>query len=90
MAVKAYKLLYARLVKKELKKIPQDYREKIIGKIRALVHDPFPPGAVTLQGASGLFRIRSGDYRIIYEVRDSELIILVIKIGHRKEVYRKI
>ena len=90
MAKQIYKLLYARSVVKDLKKVPKEEREKIIEKIQLLVSNPYLSGSVPLQGSSGLFRIRSGDYRIIYTVNNGELTILIIKIGHRKEVYRKV
>lgn len=55
--------------------------------IDALAHEPRPPGAKKLKGDLR-YRIRVGDYRIIYEIRDAILVVLVIKIGHRREVYR--
>jgi mRNA interferase RelE/StbE len=54
----------------------------------ALAADPRPFGVKKLSADEDLFRIRVGDYRIIYQIRDKELIVLVVKIGHRREVYR--
>jgi mRNA interferase RelE/StbE len=56
--------------------------------IRALGADPRPPGCKELAGDIAYYRIRVGDYRVLYEVRDREILVLVIKIGHRREVYR--
>jgi len=57
-------------------------------KIDALSGDPRPPGVEKLRGAENLWRVRVGDYRIIYTVRDEVVLVLVIRIGHRREVYR--
>ena len=56
--------------------------------MKSLQHDPRPSGVKKLGGEDDLYRIREGDYRIIYTVQDKELIVLVVKIGDRKEVYR--
>jgi mRNA interferase RelE/StbE len=56
--------------------------------MRDLSENPRPPGCVKLAGPDPLYRIRSGDYRIIYQIRDSELLIVVVAIGHRREIYR--
>lgn len=56
--------------------------------IEALSEDPRPPGSLQLRGGDGEFRIRVGDYRIIYDVEDDELVVLVLRVGHRREIYR--
>ncbi len=63
-------------------------RERLIAKIRALAHDPRPPGCEKLSGERDLYRVRQGDYRIVYSIADRILTVEVIKIGHRKEIYR--
>ena len=74
---------------KELGKLDKRLRKRIDTHIRALAEVPRPPGVAAMQGASkGLFRIVVGNYRIIYEINDERLIVLIIKIGHRREVYR--
>lgn len=88
MATTPYTILYRATVAKELRKIPKGDLRRIIEKIESLKNDPYPSGAVKLHGSSNLFRIRFGDYRILYEVGSKELTILVIKIGHRREVYK--
>ena len=57
--------------------------------IQELALDPRPPGALQLTGGQGEYRIRVGDYRIVYDIQDDELVILVLRIGHRREVYRR-
>jgi mRNA interferase RelE/StbE len=63
-------------------------RERLIRAIDALANDPRPAGRVKLHGAEDAWRIRVGDYRIIYSIEDGKLLILVLRIGHRREVYR--
>ena len=83
-----YKIEISSTAEKSLKKIPQKDISKIIEAIQQLAISPFPSGSRKLRGEEGIFRIRQGNYRIIYEVVDKKLIILILKIGHRKEVYK--
>jgi mRNA interferase RelE/StbE len=57
--------------------------------LHALENNPRPPGCVKLQGGDELYRVRVGDYRILYEVQDAVLVVLVVQIGHRGEIYRQ-
>ena len=57
-------------------------------RIDRLVENPRPVGAIKLAGEEGVYRLRSGDYRILYTLQDNLLLVLVLKIGHRREVYR--
>ena len=72
---------------KELEKLPRKDRPKIVQKIRALTDNPRPHGCEKLS-AEEKYRIRQGDYRVVYSVDDDERVILVVKVGHRKEGYR--
>ncbi len=85
-----YTILYKKSVEKDLRQLPQKTRTTIVRKIIDLATDPQPNGSVKLRGASHLYRIRQADYRIIYSVDAGELAILVIKVAHRKDVYRDI
>jgi len=73
---------------KALRKIDPRDRGRIQGAIALLGQDPRPPGAKALQGRPGL-RVRVGDYRIIYTVQDDVLLVVVVTLGHRKDVYRR-
>jgi len=61
---------------------------RLTQSLRNLGENPRPVGCVKLAGPDALYRIRVGDYRIIYQIRDSELLVLVVVIGHRREIYR--
>ena len=83
----SYNLHFLRSAEKELRRIPSVYLQKIMGKLHALTENPRPEGAQMLKGGSRYFRIRHGDYRIIYEVLHDDRRVTIIKIGHRREVY---
>ena len=73
---------------RQLAALPRHDRKRIKERIDGLAADPRPPGVKKLKGESDLFRLRSGSYRIIYSIEDVRLIVLVIRIGHRRDVYR--
>jgi mRNA interferase RelE/StbE len=73
---------------RSLTKIPKDDQRTIRIRIDALANTPFPPNVKKLEGEENLYRVRAGDYRIIYQARKKILLIVVLAIGHRKEVYR--
>ena len=83
-----YKIKLSKLAIKNLKKITKSELKKISIKIDNLSKKPRPKNAKKLINQKDLFRIRSGDYRVIYQVKDSILLILVVKIGHRKDIYK--
>ena len=73
---------------KALAKLPRPHRERIGAKIEALAADPRPPGVEKLAGEDAMYRIRVGEYRVVYTIRDDILLVLVVRVGHRREVYR--
>ncbi len=83
-----YRIFYKKSVKKELKKLDITVRRAIVKKILALANNPRPIGVTKLSGTDNTYRIRHTDYRIIYQIKDRELVITLIKVGHRREVYR--
>lgn len=70
-----------------LRKLPPEVQARIQGAIELLAHDPRPPAARALQGRPGL-RVRVGAYRIIYTIEDDALLVIVVTVGHRRDVYR--
>lgn len=83
----SYKLLIKPSAAKELETLPKQDRRRIVAKITALSPDPRPPGCEKLSG-NDQYRLRQGNYRILYEIRDLELVVVVVKVGHRRDVYR--
>lgn len=83
----SYSLEIKRSAAKELGQVPPKDRGRIVGRIQALAQDPRPPGAEKLSGQER-YRVRQGDYRILYEIEDDVLRVMLVKIGHRRDVYR--
>ena len=83
-----YTIIVSKSALKVLKEIPQKQQLRIVGVINSLAQNPYPPASLKLKGREG-FRIRTNDYRIIYTVENKKLIVHVIAIGHRKEIYKK-
>jgi len=82
-----YELLIKRSAAKELEALPPKYRSRIAAKIHALSTEPRPPGAEKLSGEEK-YRIRQGDYRVLYEIDDGVRTVTIVRIGHRRDVYR--
>ena len=86
----AYAIEITRPALRQMKKLDPSIRERLSKRIERLAETPLPPGAVQLKASSPpLYRIREGDYRIIYRIEQERLTILVVRIGHRSEVYRQ-
>lgn len=83
-----YEITYAQSALKSLRKLDRGIARRILMAIDALAHDPRPAGCKQLKGGGGEMRIRVGDYRVVYDVDDGEIVILVLAVGHRREVYR--
>lgn len=83
-----YQVILPRPVQKQLDSLPDNARKRAIQRIAALKDNPRPRGCVKLKGQENECRIRIGDYRIRYEVRDEECIVLVLHCRHRKDVYQ--
>ncbi len=76
---------------KEIERIePKKIRRAIIDRVRQLSADPRPTGSEKLSGGREQYRIRRGDWRIVYEIRDAELVVVVVKVGNRRDVYRRL
>ena len=84
----SYKLLIKPSAAKEIESAPKKDRLRIIKRIQGLSSDPRPPDCKKLSGHDDKYRVRHGTYRIVYSVSDVNLVVCVVKVGHRKEVYR--
>jgi len=83
-----YSILLAPSAERQLKTLAGPIQKRIVKRLRTSAANPRPQGVKKLAGEDGVYRIREGDHRIIYTIRDEELIVLVVKIGARKEIYR--
>ena len=82
-----YRVILPKSVQKELDRLPDEMLKRVMARLTELEVNPRPPDVKKLKGRSA-WRIRVGDYRVIYEIHDRELQILVITVGHRREIYR--
>jgi mRNA interferase RelE/StbE len=83
-----YQVNFTSSATRQLRKIPHVIQQHIWQKLEALAEEPRPFGIVKIVGESATYRVRVGDYRIVYEIQDDVLCILVIKVGHRREIYK--
>ena len=83
----SYSLLLTRSAAKELDGVPTKDRHRVVARIAALADDPRPMGAEKLSVANK-YRVRQGDYRILYEIEDAALVVTVVRVGNRRDVYR--
>jgi mRNA interferase RelE/StbE len=83
----SFEVIFKQSVAKDLRQIPKKDVARILKRIETLKTEPRPPGVEKLPGREK-YRIRQGVYRILYEIRNNELVVVVVKIGHRRDVYR--
>ena len=82
-----YRIIVKESVSKDLKRIPERDVKRILATIRTLAHNPRPPGSKKLSGQDR-YRLRQGNYRILYAIEDERLIVCVVRVGDRRDVYR--
>ncbi|MEJ2313111.1 MAG: type II toxin-antitoxin system RelE/ParE family toxin [Gemmatimonadales bacterium] len=83
-----YEIEIARTAEKQLKRLERPDQERVVRAILTLAGEPFPRGSRKLSGYEDVYRIRVGHFRVIYSVSGTTLIIIILKIGHRKDMYR--
>lgn len=74
---------------RQLRRLDRTAQRRVQAAIELLADEPRPSGAKQLVGGAGEWRVRTGDYRIVYEIRDQVLLVLVVAVGHRREIYRR-
>jgi mRNA interferase RelE/StbE len=84
----AYTVFILPAALKVLQDLPKKDREKVRDRIDGLAQNPRPPGVKRLHGGERYYRIRAGDYRILYSIEEAKLLVLVVKVGNRRDVYK--
>lgn len=84
----SYRIEFSPQAKREFTKLSRSIQIQLQKKIDSLAEDPRPPGVKKLSGEYNLYRVRAGDYRIIYAIDDNKLLILIARAGNRREIYR--
>lgn len=85
-----YTVIFQPAAAREFRKLPPDIQKRMRPKIDALSKNPRPPGVEKLAGSEDSYRLRVGDYRVLYRIKDNLLIVALVRIAHRREVYRNI
>ncbi len=88
MSTQRYSVTFARAADRQLKKLPADAQRRIVRVVEPLEDEPRPVGAVKLTGEEHLWRIRVGTYRVVYSIDDQRLLVVVVRVRHRKDAYR--
>lgn len=83
----AIKIEFTESALHQAKKLPQSVWLRLVPRIESLVHNPFPVGSKQLVGLPGVYRIRMGDYRVVYRFHKTGKVITVVRIAHRREIY---
>ncbi|NWF59562.1 MAG: type II toxin-antitoxin system RelE/ParE family toxin [Fischerella sp.] len=84
----SYQVELAPAAVRQVKKLPADIQQKVVAKLEELAVNPRPDGVVKLEGAEDLYRVRLSCYRIVYQIQDDLLLVTVVKVKHRRDVYR--
>jgi mRNA interferase RelE/StbE len=84
-----YEVALAPAAARQLRKFDPQVRRRIQAAIELLATEPRPPAATRLVGGAGEWRVRTGDYRIVYEIQEERLLVLVLSAGHRREIYQR-
>ena len=88
MAKKRYRVEFKRSAEKAYAKLPDDMKRRIASRLHTLEENPRPDGVKKLKGLENLYRVREGNYRVIYTIEDQVLLVLVVAIGDRRDIYR--
>jgi mRNA interferase RelE/StbE len=83
-----FQIIFSSPAERAIERLPRDMQRRVLAKVKSLAQNPWPAGFLKLTGAEA-YRVRVGDYRIIYSVDGGRLIVLVLDVGHRKEIYRR-
>lgn len=82
-----YSVRIAPAAERQLRKFDPQVRRRVQAAIDLLATNPRPPKATQLVGGAGEWRVRTGDYRIVYEVHDDQIVVLILRVGHRRDIY---
>ena len=85
----SYRIELSPAAARQLRKLDGAARRRVQAAVEPLASDPRPPSAKKLVGGDGEWRVRTGDYRIVYEIHDGVLVVLFLAVGHRREIYQR-
>ncbi|MGB3291693.1 MAG: type II toxin-antitoxin system RelE/ParE family toxin [Phormidesmis sp.] len=83
-----YQIEFTKRADKQFQALPAQIKKRIAAKVESLAQDPRPAGVVKLSGEDNAYRIRIGDYRVVYSIFDEEVVILIFRVSHRRDAYQ--
>ena len=86
----SFRIEVSATAEKQIRKLPREDQVRVLRAIRSLATEPTPPGVRKVRGYDDVFRIRVGTYRVLYRVEGRRLLIIILKLGHRREIYRSL
>ena len=86
----SFRIEVSATAEKQIRKLPRDDQLRVLRAIRPLAVEPNPPGSRKVRGYDDVFRIRVGTYRVLYRIAGRRLVIIILKVGHRREIYRSL
>lgn len=86
----AYRVEFTGAAEREIDRLSRPVQDRLRPAIRALADDPRPSGVLKLAGSRDRYRIKVGEYRVVYEIREQVLLVLVLRVAHRREAYRRL
>lgn len=86
----AYRIEFSKTARRQIERLPLGVRSRIERKLQVLADDPRPRGVARMAGTNLGYRLRVGDYRVVYEIEDEILLVLVIRVAHRRDIYRDV
>ena len=86
----SFRIEVSATAEKQIRKLPREDQVRVLRAIRRLATEPTPPGMRKVRGYDDVFRIRVGTYRVLYRVEGRRLLIIILKLGHRREIYRSL
>ncbi len=85
----SYTVEISSLATRQIKKLPPEIQIQVLAQLEELAEHPRPDDVTKLKGEDNTYRVRVKNYRVVYEIFDEQLIVLIVKVGHRREIYRK-
>jgi mRNA interferase RelE/StbE len=83
-----YRVEFKPAAERDLRSLPREIQERVRTEATSLAENPLPPGARKLEGREDVWRIRVGHYRVLYQIHSQELLVLIVRVGHRRDIYR--
>jgi mRNA interferase RelE/StbE len=86
----SYRIVFDRPAEKQFRRLPAEVRQALARRVSALAENPHPPESRKLEGTDDCYRLRQGDYRVVYTILEDRVVVLILRVGHRSSAYRRV